>query len=45
MDLSSYGPEAAEDGLIVHRLNEQIRSIVQSLVEQARASRKSVLFS
>jgi 1-acyl-sn-glycerol-3-phosphate acyltransferase len=44
IDLSSYGPEAADDALVVHRLNDQIRSILQALVEQARGSRRSVLF-
>lgn len=44
IDLSSYGPEAAEDSLLVHRLNEQIRGILQTLVDQGRSSRRSVLF-
>jgi hypothetical protein len=37
VDLSAYGPDAADDALLVHRLNEQIRSILQALVDQARA--------
>jgi 1-acyl-sn-glycerol-3-phosphate acyltransferase len=44
VDLSAYGPEAAEDALVVHRLNEQIRSILQALLDQGTASRRSVLF-
>jgi 1-acyl-sn-glycerol-3-phosphate acyltransferase len=44
VDLSGYGPEAADDALVVHRLNEQIRGILQSLVDQAQSSRRSVLF-
>jgi 1-acyl-sn-glycerol-3-phosphate acyltransferase len=44
VDLSAYGPEAAEDALVVHRLNEQIRSILQALIDQAQSSRRSVLF-
>ncbi len=44
VDLSNYGPDAADDALLVHRLNEQIRGMLQSLVDQARASRRSVLF-
>jgi len=44
IDLSSYGEHSADDALVVHRLNEQIRSILQSLVDQAKASRRSVLF-
>ena len=44
IDLSGYGPDAADDALVVHRLNEQVRSILQSLLEQATKSRRSVLF-
>ena len=44
VDLSAYGPEAADDPLVVHRLNEQIRSILQTLVDQGQTSRRSVLF-
>ncbi|HEX6243608.1 MAG TPA: lysophospholipid acyltransferase family protein [Polyangiales bacterium] len=44
VDLSAYGPEAADDALLVHRLNEQIRSLLQALVDQAQRSRRSVLF-
>lgn len=44
IDLSSYGPKSADDALLVHRLNEQIRAILQSLVDQAKSSRRSVLF-
>jgi 1-acyl-sn-glycerol-3-phosphate acyltransferase len=44
VDLSAYGPDAAEDALLVHRLNEQIRGILQALIDQAQGSRKSVLF-
>jgi 1-acyl-sn-glycerol-3-phosphate acyltransferase len=44
VDLSGYGPDAAEDALLVHRLNEQVRSILQALLDQGTASRRSVLF-
>jgi 1-acyl-sn-glycerol-3-phosphate acyltransferase len=44
VDLSAYGPDAAEDALVVHRLNEQIRGILQTLIDQAQGSRRSVLF-
>ncbi len=44
IDVSSYGEHAADDALVVHRLNEQIRSILQALVDQAKAARRSVLF-
>ncbi len=45
IDLSTYGPEAAEDALVVHRLNEQIRSALQALVDQSKRARGSALFS
>jgi 1-acyl-sn-glycerol-3-phosphate acyltransferase len=39
IDLSAYGPKAADDALVVHRLNEQIRGILQGLVDTARLQR------
>jgi 1-acyl-sn-glycerol-3-phosphate acyltransferase len=44
IDLSSYGPKSADEALLVHRLNEQIRGILQQLVEQALGTRRNVLF-
>lgn len=44
IDLSGYGPESAEDALVVHRLNEQIRSSLQTLVDQGKQQRGSALF-
>jgi 1-acyl-sn-glycerol-3-phosphate acyltransferase len=44
IDLSSYGPKSADEALLVHRLNEQIRGILQQLVEQALGARRSVVF-
>jgi 1-acyl-sn-glycerol-3-phosphate acyltransferase len=44
IDLSAYGPASADDALVVHRLNEQIRGILQGLLDRARAARGSVLF-
>jgi 1-acyl-sn-glycerol-3-phosphate acyltransferase len=44
IDLSSYGPAAADDALVVHRLNEQIRSALQTLVDENKAARGSSLF-
>ena len=44
VDLSQYGPEAADDALVVHRLNEQIRSALQALVDQGKNERGSALF-
>lgn len=44
IDLSGYGPEAADDALVVHRLNEQIRGSLQSLVDEQKRVRGSSLF-
>ncbi|MET0283152.1 MAG: lysophospholipid acyltransferase family protein, partial [Polyangiales bacterium] len=44
IDLSSYGPDAAEDALVVHRLNEQIRASLQALVDESKSARGSTLF-
>jgi 1-acyl-sn-glycerol-3-phosphate acyltransferase len=44
VDLSGYGPAAADDALVVHRLNEQVRGILQNLVDGARAKRGHALF-
>lgn len=44
IELTNYGPDAAEDALLVHRLNDQIRGILQGLLNQGKASRRSVLF-
>ena len=44
IDLSSYGPDSADDALVVHRLNEQIRSSLQTLVDQGKQQRGSALF-
>jgi 1-acyl-sn-glycerol-3-phosphate acyltransferase len=43
IDLSPYGPKAADDALVVHRLNEQIRGILQGLVDSARLQRGNVI--
>jgi 1-acyl-sn-glycerol-3-phosphate acyltransferase len=44
VDLGAYGPKAADDALVVHRLNEQVRGILQNLVDTARAQRGHALF-
>ncbi|HEX5658072.1 MAG TPA: lysophospholipid acyltransferase family protein [Polyangiales bacterium] len=44
IDLSSYGPDAADDALVVHRLNEQIRASLQALVDDSKSARGSSLF-
>jgi 1-acyl-sn-glycerol-3-phosphate acyltransferase/ElaB/YqjD/DUF883 family membrane-anchored ribosome-binding protein len=44
IDLSEYGPEAAEDALVVNRLNERVRSTVQSMLDEALAARRSPFY-
>ena len=39
-----YGPEGAEDPILVNRLSEQIRSTVQAMVDSRLARRRSVWF-
>lgn len=41
IDLSSHGPEAANDALLVNRLNDEVRGRVQELVGQALSARDS----
>jgi 1-acyl-sn-glycerol-3-phosphate acyltransferase len=42
--LSSYGPEAAEDHLLVSRLSERVRSTIQSMLDSGLRERRSVWF-
>jgi 1-acyl-sn-glycerol-3-phosphate acyltransferase len=42
IDVSDYGPDAADDAVLVNRLNEQVRSIIQSMIDQGLAARPSV---
>lgn len=44
MDLSQYGPEAADDPILVNRLAEEIRSIIQRLIDGRLARRRSLWF-
>ncbi|MET0341814.1 MAG: lysophospholipid acyltransferase family protein [Polyangiales bacterium] len=44
IDLSKYGPDSADDALVVHRLNEQIRASLQGLVDEGKSARGGVLF-
>jgi 1-acyl-sn-glycerol-3-phosphate acyltransferase len=41
---ASYGPEAAEDPILVNRLSEQIRSIIQRMIDGRLARRRSIWF-
>jgi 1-acyl-sn-glycerol-3-phosphate acyltransferase len=44
IDLSEYGPEGADDAILVNRLNERVRATIQTLVDDAVSARGSVLF-
>ncbi len=44
IDLSEFGPEAAEDGTLVNQLTEQVRGCIQDLLNEALEKRQSVLF-
>ena len=44
MDLSQYGPEAADDPILVNRLAEEVRSIIQRLIDGRLARRRSLWF-
>ncbi|MGK3962388.1 lysophospholipid acyltransferase family protein [Sorangium sp. So ce118] len=40
----AYGPEAADDELLVRRLAERVRATIQGLIDDTLATRKSVWF-
>jgi 1-acyl-sn-glycerol-3-phosphate acyltransferase len=40
----TYGPEAAEDPILVNRLSEQVRSTIQGMIDGRLARRRSVWF-
>jgi 1-acyl-sn-glycerol-3-phosphate acyltransferase len=44
IDLSGYGPESAEDEILVGRLTEQVRGDIQSRLDRVVGERKSVWF-
>jgi len=44
LDLKGYGPDAAEDQVLVGRLSERVRATIQGLLEQTLSSRRSVFF-
>jgi 1-acyl-sn-glycerol-3-phosphate acyltransferase len=41
---AAYGPEGAEDPILVNRLSEQVRSIIQRMIDGRLARRRSVWF-
>jgi 1-acyl-sn-glycerol-3-phosphate acyltransferase len=44
MDFSSYGPEAADDEILVGKLGERVRATIQAMLNRALDGRKSVFF-
>jgi len=45
MDVAAtYGPDAADDRILVNKLAEQVRSKIQAMIDQGLAERQSVLF-
>ncbi len=44
IDFSSYGPEAADDELLVGKLAERVRANIQGMLDREIGSRKSVFF-
>ncbi len=44
IDLRSYGPEAADDPILVNRLAEDVRTTIQAMIDGRRARRRSVWF-
>lgn len=44
ISLSEHGPEAADDDILVTQLAERVRASVQSMVDRAVGSRRSVFF-
>ena len=41
---ASYGPDAAEDPILVNRLSEQVRSVIQRMIDGRLARRRSIWF-
>lgn len=44
ISLDEYGPESANDAIVVNRLNEKVRATLQTMLDDALAARGSVLF-
>ena len=44
IDVSRYGPDALGDRVLVNRLNEEVRSVVQRMIDARLAQRQSVFF-
>jgi 1-acyl-sn-glycerol-3-phosphate acyltransferase len=44
LPMDKYGPEAADDPILVNRLSEQVRTTIQKLIDGRLARRRSVWF-
>jgi 1-acyl-sn-glycerol-3-phosphate acyltransferase len=44
IDTTAYGPEAADDPILVNRLSEQVRSRIQRMIDSRLARRRSIWF-
>jgi 1-acyl-sn-glycerol-3-phosphate acyltransferase len=44
LDVRPYGPESADDPILVNRLAEQVRSTIQGMIDGRLARRRSVFF-
>jgi len=44
MSFDGYGPEAADDEILVGRLAERVRATIQAMLDRALAARRSVFF-
>jgi 1-acyl-sn-glycerol-3-phosphate acyltransferase len=44
IDLQSYGPEAADDPILVNRLSEDVRTTIQGMIDGRLARRRSLWF-
>jgi 1-acyl-sn-glycerol-3-phosphate acyltransferase len=44
IDFSAYGPEAADDDLLVGRLAERVRATIQAMLDRTLAGRQSIWF-
>ena len=42
--MESYGPDAADDPILVNRLSEQVRQQIQDMIDGRLARRRSVWF-
>jgi 1-acyl-sn-glycerol-3-phosphate acyltransferase len=44
LETASYGPDSAEDPILVHRLAEEVRGTIQKIIDGRLARRRSVWF-